>query len=178
MIYLLLICLICLSCPQLVVSLLFLAATASLAVTLGEDFGPSKDPVSATKNPGVFYANPVLYAVTWVNIAGFTFIYLLWCSRWRNVHTDMYSLLDPCAVVSGRSEAEWRSCGLRHTLRLLAASCSVRYFPFPDPPTGGTQAGMSWDMRSSWEQSIRRKVVSLLGKNHLVGCISALHIYQ
>lgn len=58
--------------PQLVVGLLFLTAIAGLAVTLGEDFGSSKgEPVSPEKNPGVFYANPVLYAVTWVNIACF-----------------------------------------------------------------------------------------------------------
>ncbi|XP_035519605.1 canalicular multispecific organic anion transporter 1 isoform X1 [Morone saxatilis] len=53
-------------CKQLVVSLLFLTAIAALAVTLGEDFGPSKDPPSTVKNPGVYYANPVLYAVTWI----------------------------------------------------------------------------------------------------------------
>lgn len=52
------------------VSLLFLTAIAALAVTLGEDFGPSKETPSTTKNPGVYYANPVLYAVTWVNTAG------------------------------------------------------------------------------------------------------------
>lgn len=51
-------------CKQLVVCLLFLTAIAALAVTLGEDYGPNKD--SAVKNPGVFYANPVLYAVTWI----------------------------------------------------------------------------------------------------------------
>uniref|UniRef100_A0A4W6CQK3 ATP-binding cassette, sub-family C (CFTR/MRP), member 2 n=1 Tax=Lates calcarifer TaxID=8187 RepID=A0A4W6CQK3_LATCA len=52
--------------PQLVVSLLFLTAIAGLAVTLGEDYGPNKDPSSTTKHPGVYYANPVLYAVTWI----------------------------------------------------------------------------------------------------------------
>lgn len=51
---------------QLVVCLLFLTAIAALGVTLGEDYGPSR--VSPGKNPGVFYANPVLYAVTWVNM--------------------------------------------------------------------------------------------------------------
>ncbi|TNN71773.1 Canalicular multispecific organic anion transporter 1 [Liparis tanakae] len=49
---------------QLVVCLLFLTAIAALAVTLGEDYGPST--ASPGKNPGVFYANPVLYAVTWI----------------------------------------------------------------------------------------------------------------
>ncbi|XP_034407618.1 canalicular multispecific organic anion transporter 1 isoform X2 [Cyclopterus lumpus] len=49
---------------QLVVCLLFLTAIAALAVTLGEDYGPNT--VSPGKNPGVFYANPVLYAVTWI----------------------------------------------------------------------------------------------------------------
>ncbi|KAK2824276.1 hypothetical protein Q5P01_021451 [Channa striata] len=53
-------------CKQLVVSLLFLMAIAGLGVTLGEDYGPSKDPPSAAKNPGVYYANPVLFAVTWI----------------------------------------------------------------------------------------------------------------
>lgn len=75
LIYLLFICLIYLSSPQLVVSLLFLTAIAALAVTLGEDFGPNKDTSSETKNPSVYYANPVLYAVTWVNIASLTFIH-------------------------------------------------------------------------------------------------------
>ncbi|KAM9344970.1 ATP-binding cassette sub-family C member 2 [Symphorus nematophorus] len=51
---------------QLVVSLLFLTAIAALAVTLGEDFSPSKDAPSTEKNPGVYYSNPVLYAVTWI----------------------------------------------------------------------------------------------------------------
>ncbi|KAF3708249.1 Canalicular multispecific organic anion transporter 1 [Channa argus] len=53
-------------CKQLVVSLLFLTAVAGLGVTLGEDYGPSKDPPSAVKNPGVYYGNPVLFAVTWI----------------------------------------------------------------------------------------------------------------
>lgn len=51
---------------QLVVSLLLLTALAGLAVTLGEDYGPSTDPPSTVKNPGVHYANPVLYTVTWI----------------------------------------------------------------------------------------------------------------
>ncbi|XP_029305645.1 LOW QUALITY PROTEIN: ATP-binding cassette sub-family C member 2 [Cottoperca gobio] len=53
-------------CKQLVVSLLFLTAIAALAVTLGEDYGPSQDPPSTVKNAAVYYANPVLYAVTWI----------------------------------------------------------------------------------------------------------------
>nr|XP_046256958.1 canalicular multispecific organic anion transporter 1 isoform X2 [Scatophagus argus] len=53
-------------CKQLLVSLLFLTAIAGLAVTLGQDYGPSKDTVSTAKNPDVYYANPVLYAVTWI----------------------------------------------------------------------------------------------------------------
>uniref|UniRef100_A0A3Q3L1J3 ATP-binding cassette, sub-family C (CFTR/MRP), member 2 n=1 Tax=Mastacembelus armatus TaxID=205130 RepID=A0A3Q3L1J3_9TELE len=51
---------------QLVVSLLLLTAIAALAVTLGEDYGPSKDPPSTVKSPGVFYTNPILFAVTWI----------------------------------------------------------------------------------------------------------------
>lgn len=54
-------------CKQLVAALLFLAAVAALAVTLGEDFGPGNDS-NAAKNPGVYYANPVLYAVSWIVI--------------------------------------------------------------------------------------------------------------
>ncbi|XP_044229320.1 canalicular multispecific organic anion transporter 1 [Thunnus albacares] len=51
---------------QLVVSLLLLTAIAALALTLGEDYGPSKDPPSTVKNPSVYLANPVLYAVSWI----------------------------------------------------------------------------------------------------------------
>lgn len=58
-----------LSCfsPQFVTSLLFLAAIAALGLTLGEDYGPTEGTPSLTKNPTVFYVNPVLFAVTWVN---------------------------------------------------------------------------------------------------------------
>lgn len=51
--------------PQLVASLLFLTAIGGLAVTLTEDFGPNSE--TAVKNAAVFYTNPVLYAITWVN---------------------------------------------------------------------------------------------------------------
>ncbi|XP_053189319.1 canalicular multispecific organic anion transporter 1 [Scomber japonicus] len=53
-------------CKQLVVSLLLLIAIAALALTLGEDYGPNKDAPSTVKNPGVYYANPVLFAVSWI----------------------------------------------------------------------------------------------------------------
>ncbi|XP_051815787.1 canalicular multispecific organic anion transporter 1 isoform X2 [Acanthochromis polyacanthus] len=53
-------------CKQLVVALLFLTAIAGLGVTLGEDFGPNRDSASTVKNAGVFYANPVLFAVSWI----------------------------------------------------------------------------------------------------------------
>ncbi|KAM8738721.1 ATP-binding cassette sub-family C member 2 isoform 1-T2 [Acanthopagrus schlegelii] len=53
-------------CKQVVVSLLLLTAIAGLAVTLGEDYGPSADAPSTLKNAGVYYANPVLYIVTWI----------------------------------------------------------------------------------------------------------------
>lgn len=53
-------------CKQLVVSLLLLVAIAALAVTLGEDYGPGEDPPSTEKHAGVYYANPVLFAVTWI----------------------------------------------------------------------------------------------------------------
>ncbi|XP_039857920.1 canalicular multispecific organic anion transporter 1 [Simochromis diagramma] len=51
-------------CKQLVASLLFLTAIAHLGVTLGEDFGPNSD--QSSKNAGVYYANPVLFSVTWI----------------------------------------------------------------------------------------------------------------
>ncbi|KAM8852537.1 ATP-binding cassette sub-family C member 2 isoform 1-T1 [Synchiropus picturatus] len=51
-------------CKQLVVSLLLLTAIAGLAVTLGEDFGQNKN--VQPKNPDVFYANPVLFAASWI----------------------------------------------------------------------------------------------------------------
>uniref|UniRef100_A0A8C2XQZ4 ATP-binding cassette, sub-family C (CFTR/MRP), member 2 n=1 Tax=Cyclopterus lumpus TaxID=8103 RepID=A0A8C2XQZ4_CYCLU len=105
---------------QLVVCLLFLTAIAALAVTLGEDYGPNT--VSPGKNPGVFYANPVLYAVTWVNITGFKLIYLELKIRKM---TFMTSFLDPSAVVSGRSEAEGRISRLGHSLPLLVFPRSV-----------------------------------------------------
>lgn len=143
-------------------SLLLLTAIATLAVTLGEDFGPSDDPPSTVRNPGVNYANPVLFTVTWVNIAGFTFIYLLWSSRWKEYVLMCFFkciltcyLLDTGAVVSRRSEADGRSGWLRHSLHLLVAPCSVRHLPFSDPPTRGTQAGMNiWP---SWEQGINQE---------------------
>lgn len=53
-------------CKQFVACLLFLTAIASLAVTLGEDFGPNSDKSTPEKNAGVYYANPVLFAVTWI----------------------------------------------------------------------------------------------------------------
>lgn len=53
-------------CKQLVVSLLFLTAVAALGITLGEDFGPNNNSATTQKNPGVYYANPVLFAVTWI----------------------------------------------------------------------------------------------------------------
>uniref|UniRef100_A0A3P8P9I6 ATP-binding cassette, sub-family C (CFTR/MRP), member 2 n=1 Tax=Astatotilapia calliptera TaxID=8154 RepID=A0A3P8P9I6_ASTCA len=51
-------------CKQLVASLLFLTAIAHLGVTLGEDFGPNSD--QSSKNAAAYYANPVLFAVTWI----------------------------------------------------------------------------------------------------------------
>lgn len=52
---------------QLVVGLLFLTAISRLGVTLGEDFGPGDPVVDVTRNATVFYVNPVLFAVSWVN---------------------------------------------------------------------------------------------------------------
>lgn len=55
------------------VGLLFITAIAGLGLTLGEDFGPSDEAsVTSQKNATVFYVNPVLFAVSWVNIASFS----------------------------------------------------------------------------------------------------------
>ncbi|KAK6293389.1 hypothetical protein J4Q44_G00357150 [Coregonus suidteri] len=53
-------------CKQIVVGLLLLTAIAGLAVTLGEDYGPTRDTTVTETNPGVFYANPILFAVSWI----------------------------------------------------------------------------------------------------------------
>ncbi|KAL6466399.1 hypothetical protein MHYP_G00242030 [Metynnis hypsauchen] len=52
-------------CKQVLAGLLFLTAVAALALTLGEDYGPSSDS-SALKSPVVLYVNPVLFAVSWL----------------------------------------------------------------------------------------------------------------
>ncbi|KAI7805399.1 canalicular multispecific organic anion transporter 1 isoform X1 [Triplophysa rosa] len=52
-------------CKQIIAGLLLLAAIAELAVTLGQDYGPSSDSTTP-KNPVVFYTNPVLFAVSWI----------------------------------------------------------------------------------------------------------------
>ncbi|XP_026080611.1 canalicular multispecific organic anion transporter 1-like isoform X1 [Carassius auratus] len=52
-------------CKQVVSGLLLLTAIAELALTLGEDHGPSTDS-SAQKHPAVLYTNPALFAVSWM----------------------------------------------------------------------------------------------------------------
>uniref|UniRef100_A0A9J8BGV1 ABC-type glutathione-S-conjugate transporter n=1 Tax=Cyprinus carpio carpio TaxID=630221 RepID=A0A9J8BGV1_CYPCA len=52
-------------CKQVVAGLLLLTAIAELALTLGEDYGPSSDS-TAQKHPAVLYTNPVLFAVSWI----------------------------------------------------------------------------------------------------------------
>ncbi|XP_051773178.1 LOW QUALITY PROTEIN: canalicular multispecific organic anion transporter 1 [Ctenopharyngodon idella] len=52
-------------CKQIVAGLLLLTAIAELALTLGEDYGPSSDS-TAQKHPAVLYTNPVLFAVSWI----------------------------------------------------------------------------------------------------------------
>uniref|UniRef100_A0A672K2V6 ABC-type glutathione-S-conjugate transporter n=1 Tax=Sinocyclocheilus grahami TaxID=75366 RepID=A0A672K2V6_SINGR len=54
-------------CKQVTVvaGLLLLTAIAELPLTLAEDYGPSSDS-TAQKHPVVLYANPVLFAVSWV----------------------------------------------------------------------------------------------------------------
>ncbi|XP_023678238.2 ATP-binding cassette sub-family C member 2 [Paramormyrops kingsleyae] len=53
-------------CKQGLVALLFLTAVAGLAVTLGEDYGPLRDRESEGLRPPMFYANPVLFAASWL----------------------------------------------------------------------------------------------------------------
>ncbi|KAJ8418122.1 hypothetical protein AAFF_G00138310 [Aldrovandia affinis] len=53
-------------CKQVLAALLLLTAVAALAVTLGEDYGPSSDKDVYGTNPAVLYTNPVLFAISWV----------------------------------------------------------------------------------------------------------------
>ncbi|KAL4641040.1 canalicular multispecific organic anion transporter 1 [Arapaima gigas] len=53
-------------CKQVLVALLLLTAIAGLAVTLGEDYGPSRHSSTNGSKPVVFYANPALFAASWV----------------------------------------------------------------------------------------------------------------
>ncbi|XP_061083753.1 ATP-binding cassette sub-family C member 2-like isoform X1 [Conger conger] len=53
-------------CKQVLASLLLLTAIAGLAVTLGEDYGPSNDREANGANPAVLYNNPVLFTISWV----------------------------------------------------------------------------------------------------------------
>uniref|UniRef100_A0A8C1FIN8 Canalicular multispecific organic anion transporter 1 n=1 Tax=Cyprinus carpio carpio TaxID=630221 RepID=A0A8C1FIN8_CYPCA len=55
----------CKKSAKVVAGLLLLTAIAELALTLGEDYGPSSDS-TAQKHPAVLYTNPVLFAVSWV----------------------------------------------------------------------------------------------------------------
>ncbi|XP_077093647.1 ATP-binding cassette sub-family C member 2-like [Siphateles boraxobius] len=52
-------------CKQIVCGLLFLTAVAELALTLGEDYGPSSE-YTLQKHPAVLYIKPVLFAVSWI----------------------------------------------------------------------------------------------------------------
>ncbi|KAG9341055.1 hypothetical protein JZ751_019809 [Albula glossodonta] len=51
---------------QIIAGLLLLTAVAGLAVTLGEDYGPSSDRETNGTNPAVLYTNPVLFIISWV----------------------------------------------------------------------------------------------------------------
>ncbi|XP_061083514.1 ATP-binding cassette sub-family C member 2-like [Conger conger] len=53
-------------CKQVLAGLLLLTAIAGLAVTLGEDYGPSNDREANGANPPVLYTNPVLFTISWV----------------------------------------------------------------------------------------------------------------
>ncbi|XP_077439067.1 ATP-binding cassette sub-family C member 2 [Vanacampus margaritifer] len=55
-------------CKQVVASLLLLTAIAGLAITLGEDFGPSQETHAPEKNPPVYYTNSIIYAASWVMV--------------------------------------------------------------------------------------------------------------
>lgn len=155
-------------------SLLLLTAIAGLAVTLGEDYGPSADTPSTLKNPGVYYANPVLYIVTWVNRTGYTFTYLPQDGT-SCLSNALSSSSDPSAIVSGGSEAEGRGRRLCNSLCILAAPCSVRHLPFPDPPARGTQAGKSGDeVGTRPRMLISTPAVSISNKNrhkYLSSCL-------
>lgn len=134
----------CFFSPQLVVSLLFLTAIAALALTLGEDYGPNNGPSSTVKHPGVYYANPVLFAVSWVNIVGFVHLICGSAMVWDLCYMHVSSLLDPGTSGPGRVETG-TSSRLCDSLPLLVPPGSVWRFPFPDVSSRGTQAGMSRD---------------------------------
>ncbi|XP_035257042.1 canalicular multispecific organic anion transporter 1 [Anguilla anguilla] len=51
---------------QVLAGLLLLTAIAGLAVTVGEDHGPSSDRNANGVNPAVLYTNPVLFTISWV----------------------------------------------------------------------------------------------------------------
>ncbi|XP_063047595.1 canalicular multispecific organic anion transporter 1 isoform X2 [Engraulis encrasicolus] len=51
---------------QILAGLLFLTSVAGLGVTLGEDFGPNSDSETSGRNATVYYANPALFAVSWI----------------------------------------------------------------------------------------------------------------
>lgn len=132
---------VCVQCAsfQLLVSLLLLTAVSALAVTLGEDYAPNKDPSTADKHPAVYYVNPVIFVVTWVNKATFSHKkikiegYVIVC------FTGLISFIDPDVVVSGRSEETTGSRRLCYSLRLLVASRSEQHFSVSDPPAEGPQ---------------------------------------
>ncbi|CAL8300312.1 unnamed protein product [Merluccius merluccius] len=53
-------------CKQLVAGLLFITAITGLALTLGEDYGPSS---GSGSHAWVFYVNPIIYAISWILVA-------------------------------------------------------------------------------------------------------------
>lgn len=125
------------------VSLLFLTAVGSLAVTLGEDFGPSSD--QSMRNYAVYYTNPVLFAITWVKYIFWKYslgclkcnIYLYCLSFLVHVSFFIYFLSESSPAVPGSGEATRKSSRLHQPFSLLVSSCSVRHFSFPVArPTG------------------------------------------
>uniref|UniRef100_A0A8C7CDD3 Uncharacterized protein n=1 Tax=Oncorhynchus kisutch TaxID=8019 RepID=A0A8C7CDD3_ONCKI len=86
-------------CKQIVVGLLFLTAIAGLAVTLGEDYGPTRDTTATEKNPWVFYANPILFAVSWLKKIGTdTNIFCHACRRVWTSASDSFSICIPLSL--------------------------------------------------------------------------------
>lgn len=74
-------------------SLLFMTAIAGLGLTLSEDYGPTEVTPPPTKNPAVFLANPILFAVSWVNTAAVIMISFIVPGAFNNYVMWLVSLV-------------------------------------------------------------------------------------